>query len=241
MRVDINWGLAGGGNNALAHFQTGYNLVGGAMDRKENREYRQQQLARQKAQDEAAAADRQQSQRRADLPMVARLLEHADKGPEQWAQAFSVAKQYNIPIDGAPTEYTPGWGKQQAETLKILQTPEGQQALSNAGKIATDMGAKPGTPEHARLTREIWTAGESKPYVVGGETRLYQPKLGGTGQAVGSPPPEAIDELKRDPSAAAEFDEAFGQGAAARVLGQGGGGGNVTSGFLDGLELQPGG
>ena len=237
MGVDINWGMAGG-NNALAHFQTGYNLVGGAMDRKENREYRQQQLARQQAQDarqqsqdEAAAADKQQSQRRADLPMVARLLEHADKGPDQWQQAMSVAKQYNIPLDGVPEAYTPGWGKQQAETLKILQTPEGQEALSNAGKIATDMGAKPGTPEHARLTREIWTAGESKPYVVGGETRLYQPKIGGMGQAVGSPPAEAIDELKRDPSAAAEFDEAFGQGAAARVLGQGGGVSNGTGGF----------
>lgn len=113
----------------------------------------------------------------------------------------------------------------------MLQTPEGEKALSTAGKQAVDMGYEPGTPEYAKVVRDIWTAGEAKPYVVGGETRLYQPKIGGIGQAIGSPPPEAIDELKRDPSAAAEFDEAFGAGAAARVLGQGGGVSNGTGGF----------
>lgn len=34
----------------------------------------------------------------------------------------------------------------------------------------------------------------------------------------GAPPAAAIDELRRDPSAAAEFDEAFGPGSAARYL-----------------------
>lgn len=34
-----------------------------------------------------------------------------------------------------------------------------------------------------------------------------------------TPPPEAISELKNNPGAAAQFDEIFGQGAAARVLG----------------------
>jgi hypothetical protein len=63
---------------------------------------------------------------------------------------------------------------------------------------------------------------------------------GGGGQASGAPqttapPAEAIAELRRDPSGAAEFDEVFGQGAAARILGEGGGGGRVTSSFLDGL------
>lgn len=37
-----------------------------------------------------------------------------------------------------------------------------------------------------------------------------------------APPPEAIDELRANPDAAAEFDEVFGPGAAERVLGQGG-------------------
>jgi hypothetical protein len=54
--------------------------------------------------------------------------------------------------------------------------------------------------------------------------------LGMTAPQAVSPPPEAIAELQADPSAAAEFDEAFGAGAAARVLG-GGGAGNGTGGF----------
>jgi hypothetical protein len=37
-----------------------------------------------------------------------------------------------------------------------------------------------------------------------------------------APPAEAIAELRRDPSGAAEFDEVFGAGAAARILGSGG-------------------
>ncbi len=37
-------------------------------------------------------------------------------------------------------------------------------------------------------------------------------------RSLGGPPPEAVEELKSDPSAAAEFDEMFGQGAAARAL-----------------------
>jgi hypothetical protein len=50
------------------------------------------------------------------------------------------------------------------------------------------------------------------------------PTLGGGGQSSGVPqttvpPAEAVAELKADPSAAAEFDEMFGAGSAARVLG----------------------
>lgn len=36
-----------------------------------------------------------------------------------------------------------------------------------------------------------------------------------------APPAEAVAELRRDPSGAAEFDEVFGQGASARILGGG--------------------
>ena len=37
--------------------------------------------------------------------------------------------------------------------------------------------------------------------------------------SLGGPPPEAIAELRADPSSAAEFDEIFGPGAARRALG----------------------
>lgn len=53
------------------------------------------------------------------------------------------------------------------------------------------------------------------------------PTLGGGGQSSGAPqtmapPAEAIADLKADPTGAAEFDEVFGAGAAARILGSGG-------------------
>lgn len=53
------------------------------------------------------------------------------------------------------------------------------------------------------------------------------PTLGGGGPTSGAPqtmapPAEAIADLKADPSGAAEFDEVFGAGAAARILGSGG-------------------
>lgn len=52
--------------------------------------------------------------------------------------------------------------------------------------------------------------------------------MGGGGQAstaapsASAPPAQAILELRSDPSAAAEFDQVFGAGSAARVLGKGG-------------------
>lgn len=49
---------------------------------------------------------------------------------------------------------------------------------------------------------------------------------GGGGQAstgaVAQPPAQAVMELRADPSAAAEFDQVFGAGSAARILGTGG-------------------
>lgn len=52
--------------------------------------------------------------------------------------------------------------------------------------------------------------------------------LGGGGaappRAASGPPPEAVADLRSNPNAAAEFDEIFGPGSAARILGQGGAG-----------------
>lgn len=48
-------------------------------------------------------------------------------------------------------------------------------------------------------------------------------------QAPAGPPPQAIEDLRRNPNSAAQFDEIFGQGAAQRALG--GAGSNASGGF----------
>lgn len=53
-----------------------------------------------------------------------------------------------------------------------------------------------------------------------GETVPPPAAAGAAEETPGEIPPEAIDELLADPSGAAEFDEIFGAGAAAQVLGQ---------------------
>lgn len=137
-------------------------------------------------------------QKRADLPMLIRLVENStDEASYQRNRA--TAQQYGVNMDNLPQQFDPAWRDQQLVTLKALSTPEGAQALSTAGKQAVDMGYKPGTPEFNRAVNEIWSASESKPYVVGGETRLYQPKIGGQGGQVGIPTlkdPSEVSKLK---------------------------------------------
>lgn len=248
--MDINWGLAAGGNNALATFQYGAQLGQQMTARRDQREQQnallqmRQQEASEHAADRAAtladrqagAAEKAQTRQRNDLPILDRLLTHATD-ETTYQQAKAAAERYGIDVSQAPPNFDPAWVQQQHQLVQAVQDPAKRDALSTAGKVAADMGLQPGTPEYTQAVHDIWVAGESKPYTGGrGETRLFIPKVGGVGQAAApqEPPSEAIAELRQDPAAAAEFDEAFGAGAAARVLGQGGGGPRVTSTFLDG-------
>lgn len=176
--------------------------------------------ARQGYQQNAARQQQAQTeQRRADLPLITRLVETStDEATYQRNRA--VAQQYGVDTSTLPQQFDPAWRDQQVMTLKALQSPEGQQAMSTAGKQAIDMGYKPGTPEFNQAVQQIFSASEAKPYVVGGETRLYQPKIGAAGEAVGGVPPGAIEALRRGEGKPEEFDEIFGAGAAARILGQ---------------------
>lgn len=171
-----------------------------------------------------------QEQRRADLPLITRLVETStDEATYQRNRA--VAQEYGIDTSTLPPQFDPAWRDQQLMTLKALQDPSKAEALSTAGKQAVDMGYKPGTPEFNKMVQDIWTAGESKPYVVGGETRLYTPKLGGQGQAVGSSAlqPGHVEDGYRfkggNPADHSSWEP----------VAQGGGGARVTSGFLDGI------
>lgn len=245
----INWGLAGGGNNALSMFQLGASLGSDIRERREQKEQRNAlaayatnpneqtlapviqanpELGIQLRGQMARQAQQQQEQRRADLPLIGRLLDGI--GDEStYQQRKAMAGQYGIDVSQLPQNFDPAWVAQQQQTIKLLSDPAKAEALSTAGKQAVDMGFRPGTPEFNAAVRDIWTAGEAKPYVSGGETRLYTPKIGGAGQVQGGPQVGAVEDGYRFKGGNPADPSAW------EPVGQGGGGARVTSGFLDGL------
>jgi hypothetical protein len=195
----VNWGLAQNPTNAL--FGMGLQLGQNLVDRRDQREERnallgmRQQEMDQRAQDRAAQQQQQQTQqRRADLPLMERLLTMAQDEPS-YQQARQVAGQYGIDVSALPPTFDPAWRDQQLQTVKLLNTPQGQEALSTAGKQAVDMGYQPGSPEFTQVTRQLVEAALAQPYTGGqGETRLYTPQIGGPGQVQGGPQPGAVED-----------------------------------------------
>jgi hypothetical protein len=163
----VNWNL-GGGNNALQMFGVGAQMGQNLVDRREAREDRNALLQMRQQEMDARAAERaqaqqrqQQEQRRADLPLMERLLTMS-QDESSYQQARQVAGQYGIDVSGLPPTFDPTWRDQQLQTVKLLNTPQGQEALSTAGKIAADEGYRPGTPEFGARVNQIWQAESTK-------------------------------------------------------------------------------
>lgn len=198
--MTVQWGL-GQGNNALAMFGTGVQLGQNLVDRRERSEernallgMRQQEMDARAAERAAAQQQQQQQQRRADLPLMERLLTMAQDEPS-YQQARQVAGQYGVDVSALPPTFDPAWRDQQLQTVRALNTPQGQEALSTAGKQAMDMGYRPGTPQFTEVTRQLVEAALAQPYTgSGGETRLYTPQIGGQGQVQGGPAPGAVED-----------------------------------------------
>lgn len=93
----------------------------------------------------------------------------------------------------------------------------------------------------ARNDRQVTVTLPGGGIFVGPQSELAAVLQGGGGQASGAgqttqPPAAAIEDLRANPATAAQFDEVFGAGAAARVLGNGGAGASrVGSNFLVGI------
>jgi hypothetical protein len=152
------------------------------VDRQNEREDRNALLAQRQQQLDQQAQQAQQEQKRADLPMLGRLLGSIRDEPT-YQQARQVATEYGIDISGAPPNYDPNWVSSQTQLVQMMSTPQGQAALSTAGKQAQDAGFTPGTPEFVSAVRNIITADVAQPYMGSqGETRLYQPDVFGGGQ-----------------------------------------------------------
>lgn len=206
-----DFSLLGGGNNALQMFDYGRKMGQELRERREAEQLKtaisgyasdpnnpnalapviaaDPRLGMQLRGQQQQQAQHAQEQRRADLPLITRLVE-SSRDEASYQQNRATAQQYGIDVSTLPATFDPAWREQQIMTLKALQDPTKAEALSTAGKIATDqLGPdKVGTPEWRARVTEIWQTQESKPYVVGGETRLYTPRLGGPGQSVGASP-----------------------------------------------------
>jgi hypothetical protein len=188
----INWGSlqqGGGFQNALA---TGLQLGAMARQRQDEREFRnaltqfdpnnpetlkpimaaRPEVGMQLQGQMAERASKQADARRADLPTLTRLLE-GSTDQASYERNVGVAQQYGVDVSTLPQQFDPAWRDQQLASLRILQTPEAQVALSNIGKEVTDMGFRPGTPEFNAKVNEIWTASQNRVF-------SYQPG-GGAG------------------------------------------------------------
>lgn len=262
----VNWGMGGPQNNALAYFQFGNQLGSQVRERQELRDKQAKEEAGRKSladyavnptdQGFAAAVQydprsaiamrgsaqeqqqKQTEQRRADLPLIGRLLDHA-QDETSYQQARTVASQYGIDVSQLPANYDPAWVNQQRMTIKALSDPKAQEALSAAGKIAMDMGFKPGTPEFNAKVAQIWQT----------ESTKYIPVTAGGSVAAAAPGQDPRYIIGGAPSGGPAAGGGVSEGATAtnpqtgeRIIfkgGQwvpmGGGGSNVTSNFLDGL------
>src|SRR5690606_31681609 len=104
-------------------------------------------------------------------------------------------------------------------------------------KIAADEGFVPGTPEFNQRVTELGNIERMKhiPIEAGGSLLAFDPVTGQVNYAVAPAelagslnnqqptiPPEAVEALRRGEGTPAQFDEMFGPGAAARVMGMGG-------------------
>lgn len=201
----VNWGL-GLSNGAQNAFQTGFQI--GDTLRQRNDMAQQRNLMMQ--QQQAKAQQEQVERRRADIPFVGRLLDSVTD-EASYQRARGVAQQYGIDLSGAPSSYDPSWVDQQKTTVQALSTPQGQAALSTAGKIAQDEGLRPGTPEFGARVTQIWKAENQKtiPYTAGGGVASVDPTTGGVstliapnnvGAPTGSPVPQGNIPRLTNPS-----------------------------------------
>jgi hypothetical protein len=197
-----DWNILPQPTNALQMFGIGAQMGQQTVDRQNEREdrnallqQRQQQVDLQTRQQQQQEQRQQEQDRRADLPMLGRLLQHAQDEPT-YQQARQVASQYGVDVSGIPETFGDGsWVAQQRQIVQLMQTPQGQEALSAAGKQAQDAGLQPGSPEFAATVRQIITADLAQPYMGSqGETRLYQPDVFGGGQPQAGPQPGAVED-----------------------------------------------
>lgn len=172
-------------------------------------------------------ANRAEEANRAESQSIAELL--MPKDGQAPSSASIIAAALNPYIDDNTRQFA---------LMQQQQMNARSEASSPLGKIAADEGFVPGTPEFNNRVRELNEAEYRRltPIEQGGAAITYNPLTGQAEYAVAPAnlaaqlnsqtapeiPQGAIDALRNGEGSAAQFDEAFGAGSAARVLGMSG-------------------
>lgn len=160
----------------------------------------------------------QQKQHQEQIVLMGKLLDHA-KDPATYQQALAAAKQYGLDVSRAPQQFDPAWVSQQRLIVHAFEK-DGGQAISGIARELIDAGYKPGTPEFQQAMAGVINNKYASEYVdEGGNTRRRSALNIGGGQQTPNVPDAAIQELRANPNTAPQFDEIFGPGTAASILG----------------------
>lgn len=175
----------------------------------------------------------QQKRQREELQILSRILDPKKVVDEQsYQMARQAASQYGIDVSKAPPNYDPNWVAQNSAIATAIANDDPELPLIAQELIAA--GLQPGTPqfqaEAGRILKAKYDTTKTLSYQQGGGAVAYDAASGqitplivpgGVEQGTPSIPPQAISDLRANPGTAAQFDEIFGKGAAAKALGGG--------------------
>lgn len=194
------------GRNALAAY---------ASDPNENSlnaisPYNPQFVVQTKRQDQQFKLEQQKLQQKThgeQMQVLGRLIAPVND-EASYQQALAAARQGGLDVSTAPPNFDPQYIGQTKRLVDAFNK-DGGKAISAAGQQALDLGYQRDTPGFAQVVAQILEAGQAKPYVVGGETRLYRPSFAPAPQQ----PPQAAPQPMKETSFEAATDIARQMGA----------------------------
>lgn len=141
------------------------------------------------------AQQAQRKEQRDMLPIMGRLLDTV-QDEASYQQARVLAQRAGIDVSQVPPNFDPNWVNETKTLVKAIQTPQGQEILSAAGKQAYDEGLRPGDGRFEARVTEIFNTEQIKtiPYQPGGNVITFDPRTGTVkplvqGQSVAQPMP----------------------------------------------------
>ncbi len=174
------------------------------------------------------------------MGILADALSGAAGQPGQYAASMREQRREQSALERGEQQYQRRRLDDQTDWMARQQYENANRRPTGFGAELAEAGYVPGTPEYnQRMQTRI--ANQLDPIVNMNTPSGYYmgPRSGMTSSGTSSnnakptPPPQAIEELRRNPGAASQFDEIFGQGASYRALG--GQSQPATGGFPDPL------